>query len=81
MKNEETIDRNDNSINIGNGNKIKNSNIGNNKISTNKRKSFVEKHPIISSIIGAFIAGILIYVFLETNLWELIKSFVEKLGI
>lgn len=78
-KNVEKITIKDNSINIGNGNTISDSNFGNkNKIITKEKN---KKNKILISVIIAVISGILVYVFLETNLWKNIQKLISNLGI
>ncbi|MBQ9207402.1 MAG: hypothetical protein IJ158_11930 [Treponema sp.] len=81
-KKEAKITMNDNSINVGNGNTITSSNIGNNnQIAPKENKNFFERHPIFIGIIIAFVGGSLVYVFLETNLWTSIKNLISSIGI
>lgn len=63
-------------INIGNNNKIKNSNIAENlevKDDTYKKKSFYEKHPVIVGFLISLLAGIV----LLFSFWGKIVSLIE----
>ena len=40
-----------------------------------------KKNKILISVFIAVISGILVYVFLETNLWENIQKLISNLGI
>ena len=62
-------------INIGNGNKIKNSNIAEKiegDLSGGKRK-FYEKHPWISGLVISFVVGFL----LLFHFWENVINWIE----
>lgn len=51
------------SINIGNGNKIKNSVISEGVInveSNNKKDNFFQKHPVIAAIIATVVGGVIL---------------------
>lgn len=63
------------SINIGNNNKIKNSNICENGIVPESKKTFAEKHPIFIGLMCSFIIGLL----LMFSFWEDIILFLEGL--
>lgn len=65
------------SIYLGNNNKINNSIISENsspKI-TSQKHDFTQKHPFISGIIIAIIAGFI----LSFSFWEQIKIYIERL--
>lgn len=64
------------SINIGNNNKIKNSNIAeklNMKEKPSVKKNFYEKHPIICSFLISLMTGII----LLFSFWDKIISMIE----
>lgn len=64
------------SVNIGDNNKIKNSNIAEKlevKEIPNVKKSFYEKHPVICSFLISLIAGII----LLFSFWNKIISLIE----
>lgn len=66
----------DNSINIGNGNKISNSNIGNNnQVNPLEKKNFFEKHPLLTGVI----ASLLVTIFLVTKYGDKILKFFKDL--
>lgn len=68
-------------INIGDGNKIKNSTISDNSVINNKSKeknSLAEKHPILIGVIIAIVAGVI----LELAFWdEIIQAINKILGV
>ena len=68
-------------INIGDGNKIKNSTISDNSVINNKskeKKSWAEKHPILIGVIIAIVAGVI----LELAFWdEIIQAINMILGV
>lgn len=73
-KKETKITINDNSINVGDGNTITGSNIGNNnKITPKEDKNFFVKHPLITGLI----ASLIVAVFLVTKYGKEILSFFE----
>lgn len=64
------------SVNIGNNNKIKNSNIAENievKDVPTVKKSFYEKHPVICGFLISLVAGIV----LLFSFWDKIISLIE----
>lgn len=64
------------SVNIGNNNKIKSSNIAEKievKEIPNVKKNFYEKHPVICSFIISLVAGIV----LLFSFWDKIISLIE----
>ena len=64
----------DQSVRIGNGNTIRNSTIaGLIQETTSPKKTFWEKHPILTGVIGAVIAGAI----LMFSFWEKIVAFIE----
>ena len=70
----------DNSINIGDGNKIKNSTLigQNNQSKTDEmksKKSFIENHPLLINIIISLIIGLL----LMFSFWEDLINWIERL--
>lgn len=75
MKNDgKKITINDHSINVGDGNSIIGSNIGNNnQITPQENKKFFEKHPIITGIIASLIVAI----FVVTKFGKQILAFFE----
>lgn len=64
-------------IKIGDKNKIKNSYIGHQKINSANRdkKSFIERHPIIISLIISFIVGFV----LLFSFWDNVVKWIEKI--
>ena len=63
-----------NSVHIGNGNKIKHSNIaGSMQESSNENRSFFERHPLLTGILGAVVAGVI----LMFSIWESIITWIE----
>lgn len=63
-------------INVGNNNKMKNSQIGHQFGSPDdKKKTFVERHPFIISIIGSSIVGF-IFIF---SFWDKVVAWIEHL--
>lgn len=63
-------------VNIGDNNKIKNSNIAEKlevKEITNAKKGFYEKHPVICGFFVSFVAGIV----LLFSFWNKIISWIE----
>lgn len=62
-------------INIGNNNKITNSNICENGTVPKNKKTFAEKHPIFIGLMCFFIIGVL----LMFSFWKDIISFLEGL--
>ena len=75
MKNDgKKITINDHSINVGDGNSITGSNIGNNnQITPQENKNFFERHPIITGIIASLIVAI----FVVTKFGKQILAFFE----
>ena len=65
------------SISIGNGNKIKNSTIGNAIEGTADKKGFYEKHPVICGFIISFVVGII----LLFHFWEKLIGMIENMFI
>ncbi|MCC8066942.1 MAG: hypothetical protein LIO80_11400 [Lachnospiraceae bacterium] len=65
------------SVNIGDGNKIKNSTIAekvdNSGTETNSRKRFYDKHPVICGLIISFVVGFV----LLFSFWENIITWIE----
>ena len=72
---QQTILINNNSINIGNNNKIKNSQIAHNIYKNTDEKNFAEKHPIIVSLITGLITGFI----LLFSFWDKIVNWIEGL--
>ena len=66
---------NNNSVNIGDGNKINNSKIANaiTNDSSEEKKSFFEKHPVICSFLISLIAGVV----LLFSFWSEIVKWIE----
>ena len=63
-----------NSVHIGNGNRIKNSNIaGSIQDSSNPKRSFFERHSLLTAILGAVAAGVI----LMFSFWENIITWIE----
>lgn len=66
-------------IKIGNNNKIKNSNIGHqNTVSTSKKKSFYDKHPLLVSISISFLIGFLLLFSFWRNIVDALESLLFK---
>ncbi|WP_297031118.1 hypothetical protein [uncultured Eubacterium sp.] len=65
------------SINIGDGNKIKNSTISDNSVinSESKEKSWVEKHPVLIGVITAIVSGVV----LKLAFWDEIVQVINKI--
>lgn len=65
-------------INIGNGNKIKNTTIAENNVvvAREQKKNWAARHPMIAGVVIAVIAGF----FLSFSFWDKIKNFIETLG-
>ncbi len=72
---QKTVYINNNSINIGDNNKIKNSQIAHHINKNADEKNFAEKHPIIISFITRLITGII----LLFSFWEKIINWIEGL--
>ncbi|MBQ8010093.1 MAG: hypothetical protein IJ265_00885 [Oscillospiraceae bacterium] len=64
---------NNNSINIGDNNKISNSQIAHSTNTDSAKKNFVEKHPVFISIITGIVTGF----FLLFSFWEKIVEWIE----
>lgn len=68
----------DHSVKIGDGNKICDSTIASLVQETSSpKKTFCEKHPILTGVIGAVIAGVIAGVILMFSFWEKIVTFIE----
>jgi len=71
---------NDQSVKIGNGNKISNSNIAgiienhSDSASSDVKKSFYQKHPVICSFLVSLLAGIVLLFTFWSNIVELIEG-------
>lgn len=72
---QQTVYINDNSINIGDNNKIKSSQIAHHINKNTDEKNFAEKHPIIVSLITGLITGII----LLFSFWDRIINWIEGL--
>lgn len=72
---QQTVYINNNSINIGDNNKINNSQIAHHINKNTNEKNFAEKHPIIVSLITGLITGII----LLFSFWDKIINWIEGL--
>lgn len=63
-----------NSVHIGNGNRIKNTSItGSIQDSSNEKRSFFERHPLLTGILGAVAAGVI----LMFSFWQNFITWIE----
>lgn len=67
------------SITIGDHNKIKNSNIGNEIHNPESKKGFTEHHPVMSGIFIAAVAAVIAGFLLMFNFWQDIVDFIERI--